>query len=224
MKKYEVFRSPHMQITIADVHTEEDRKKLTNDIHSKLNEKFNQRVRNAFGYLAGTSAVVVGSTALFLKVLKKLPVKSREGSIQIMALALTPVLAVMCSLIYTIAQGIIMGYKGKLKLAYAETITNKVQEFFANPLNSYDFLVSVNLDDFNPKNRLNFSNGMEGVRMHKIHVDKGGYVVNKIVEAIKKHGLASSQDNIYKKSISKNDPDWKLIEKEAKKLEKELRN
>ncbi|MBA3721772.1 MAG: hypothetical protein H0W88_05165 [Parachlamydiaceae bacterium] len=204
MDKFEVFRSLNMEITIADVHTEEDRKKLTDNINTKLKQKIIQRLFPANAYTATTLAVLVGCTRLFFN----LSVKSRKGFGELYGLAMAPVLLVLCRLVYTIAQGIIMVFKKKFQLDYAKAITKKVQEYFADT-SRRDFLVSVDLDGINPKNSLEFTNGLKGCRIHDLLIWKIPLMINKIVEAIKQHGIASYEDYRNKKAISKNDPDWK---------------
>ncbi|MBA3721771.1 MAG: hypothetical protein H0W88_05160 [Parachlamydiaceae bacterium] len=213
MDKFEVFRSLNMIITLADVHTEDDCKKLTNDIHAKLKQKIIQRLFHATAYTAATCAVLVGS----LKLCSKISVNNKKSFVELFALAMAPVLLVLCRLVYTIAKGIIMVCKGNFRFGYAQTVARKVQEHFAER-SSFDFLISLNPSCINLKKDLNFGNGVTGCRSHDVLVSKFPSVINKIVEVIREHGIASSEaycNYSGNRAISKNDPDWKVIRKQA---------
>ncbi|MBA3721769.1 MAG: hypothetical protein H0W88_05150 [Parachlamydiaceae bacterium] len=216
MDKFDIFSSPKMEITIADVHTDDDCKKLSNKIHKMLKDKCIQRLLKASLCTIATGGLLAGATKLFFK----LSDRSRNNSTELFAIAMTPFAFIVCRSIYNVAQGIIMCVKGKYKLSYAQNVTEKIKDYF-DELSRSDFAVTVKFDDFNPERGLEFTNGMAGCRYSPVLSNKNKYVVSKVVGAIKEFGLASHGDYIRNdRKISCKDPNWEVVKSEYRDIMK----
>ncbi|MBA3721775.1 MAG: hypothetical protein H0W88_05180 [Parachlamydiaceae bacterium] len=208
MKMPELFSyyTPIMDITIADVVNDSYCGKLTEKIHGHIKSKLVSRLVHAPLYIISIAALVVS----YAKALVYIPnMQARRVLAGCLFITAAPVFV---NSIYAVFAGIFMCFKKRHKEEYARAVTEVVKNRFAN-IKGTEFALTVDLDDFNPKERLDRTNGLEDFRDFTLIQDWRKTIRLDVVFAIQQHGLASLEDYIKDKRISKNDPNWQSLHK-----------
>lgn len=208
---------PVLTITVVDVETVEKCEALVNQLHETLKRKVIKQITigtiTLFTSLAYTVLVLKVAFRALASMDRNNP--NKDFSIHLFSLVLLPGLIGIGYSIYLIGQGILGLYHKKHRINYAKQVVSETKRYF-----DYERLIipavslKVDLGSFNPKKgKLGFVNGLEGQRSFARLSHLSPEVKEAFFQALRQHGLASTNDYIYKNAITAKDEEWKVIDR-----------
>ncbi|MBA3721774.1 MAG: hypothetical protein H0W88_05175 [Parachlamydiaceae bacterium] len=190
--------APKMEITIADVESDESCQKLSENIKGLIRNKLVCRLIYAPLQLITLANLVYICAKLSMSFTKNIiATRVLTGCVFIL---ITPFLLISG---ITVFLGIGSYLLKDHQIEYAKTVTNKVKNFFENTLRR-EFALTIDFDNVDSELKKHIKSTRE---FSKIPNWKNT-IRQEIVSAIKHNSLASIEE--YKKfnKISTNDPDW----------------